>query len=103
MNGDSGFWKVTFGNVLNICVMIAGLLVFFLSYDHQIRDNTAGLAAQIKSSDAALLVVNSRLQSLEEARAKLERIDETLNWIKDWMKEQKEANRPRAITGTQGK
>lgn len=89
----TGFWRVTFGNVLTILVMVGGLLIFFLNYDHQIRDTSIGLAAQVKSSDAALVVVNNRLAALEESRSKLNVIDEKLSWIKEWMQEQKELSR----------
>lgn len=89
----AGFWRISFGNVLTILIMLGALLTFFLTYDHQLRDNTSGLAAQIKASDAAFIVVNNRLAALEEARSKLNVIDEKLNWIKEWMQEQKELAR----------
>lgn len=98
----SNFWRVTFGNVLTILAMGAAVLTFFLTYDHQIRDNQNNLASHIRDHEAekaahsnAELIVHDRLRALEAGQAlispQLARIDEKLSWIQDWIKEQKAA------------
>lgn len=93
----SSFWKVTLGNVLTMLCILGGFFAFFLGYDHQIIDNrnlslgtakdvTAFVAAQTETNR----VINDRLNNIEAAARKLERIDEKLNWIQDWIKEQKQ-------------
>lgn len=88
-----GFWHVNVGHLLTILTMLCGALAFFMAYDHQIRDNTSGLLAYIQTQNASNLIVNQRIAALEEARMrydpKLERIDEKLSWITEWIKEQK--------------
>lgn len=97
---SSGFWRVTFGNILTIGAMMAGFLAFFLGYDHQIRDNTTAFITMSKEREresisraAADLIVHDRLKAVENAQItlspQLSRIDEKLNWIQDWIKDQK--------------
>lgn len=105
------FWRINIGHVSSICLTLGAVLGFFLTYDRQIQGNTTGLANHVREhelevksrsaeriADANLrstadLIVHERLKAMEEAKAQiapqLSRIDEKLNWITDWIKEQK--------------
>lgn len=94
------FWQINIGHVLVMASMLGSILVLFLTYDHAIRDNANGLANHIKEHEiqvrsrlAADLIMNDRIRALEDARTligpQLSRMDEKLNWITDWIKEQK--------------
>lgn len=105
------FWRINIGHVSSITLTLSAILGFFLTYDRQIQANTTGLANHIKeheievkvrvaerTTDAtaratADLIVHERLKALEDTKAQigpqLSRMDEKLNWITDWIKDQK--------------
>lgn len=105
------FWRINIGHVSSICVTLLAILGFFLTYDRQIQANTTGLSNHIREHEievknrsadkiteasaraTADLIVHERLKALEDSKAQIQpqlsRMDEKLNWITDWIKEQK--------------
>lgn len=89
-NSVRGFWTINLGHCLTFFGGIVAALAFFLTYDHQIRDNTKDLSKFIEVQTETNRVVNDRLRNLEAIRGQYDRIDERLNWIQEWIKEQKQ-------------
>lgn len=83
------FWYINIGHVISFCGIAGAALGVYVNYDRAIQSHGAFIATQIETNR----VVNDRLKNIETVAPKLERIDEKLNWIQEWIKEQRQNSR----------